>query len=308
MAGDLRAVAGLRRRLPGRARGSGRAARERALEGDGPGAVHAHRALRGHRRQAPRVPLRALDPGEVGGHAPDVPARDRAARRARADGARVGAAPNATHWTMEQEYLYTLLVHQLNTGNMAPGRDRLGLLAAARLEPAARSSTRCRARPRASSSTSPAAPACSGGPAPIPGRCCATSTPRRSPTSSTARWRRCGTRRRPTRGRRARSTRRASSILEKVRPAVAPSLQSDLRRDPRISCKVAARVRIGLARICRELAEKDAPDAAADSGGAEQIEVYAVADTPARRAARRRRTSTIRSSRASRRSPTRCGR
>jgi hypothetical protein len=69
------------------------------------------------------------------------------------------------------------------------------------------------------------------------------------------------------------------AILEKVRPSVAPNVLTDLRRDPRIACKVSARVRIGLTRICREFGAKEA-DAAADSGPAEQIEVYAVADAP----------------------------
>jgi hypothetical protein len=32
-----------------------------------------------------------------------------------------GAGQNQTPWTLEQEYLYVLLVHQLNTGNMTPG-------------------------------------------------------------------------------------------------------------------------------------------------------------------------------------------
>ena len=37
------------------------------------------------------------------------------------DAAVLGSAgPNATQWTVEQEYLYVLLVHQLNTGNMSP--------------------------------------------------------------------------------------------------------------------------------------------------------------------------------------------
>jgi hypothetical protein len=70
-----------------------------------------------------------------------------------------------------------------------------------------------------------------------------------------------------------------AAILEKVRPSVAPNVLTDLRRDARISCKVSARVRIGLGRICHELATKEASDAAPEPGG-EQIEVYAVADTP----------------------------
>jgi hypothetical protein len=67
------------------------------------------------------------------------------------------------------------------------------------------------------------------------------------------------------------------AILDKVRPAVAPNVDTELRKDPRTACTVSARVRIGLARICRELATKGLVDAAAEG---EQIEVYAVSDGP----------------------------
>jgi hypothetical protein len=70
------------------------------------------------------------------------------------------------------------------------------------------------------------------------------------------------------------------AILEKVRPAVSPNLNADLRRDPRVAVSVAARVRIGLGRICRDLATRDDEPANDASSGAEQIEVYAVADGP----------------------------
>jgi hypothetical protein len=67
------------------------------------------------------------------------------------------------------------------------------------------------------------------------------------------------------------------TILEKVRPAVSPNLNADLRRDPRIAVTVAAGVRVGLGRICRDLASKDTNEPANDSSAsAEQIEVYAV--------------------------------
>src|SRR5688572_9941149 len=48
-----------------------------------------------------------------------------------------GAGPNATSWTAEQEYLNVLLIQQLNTGNLSLAA-RLGVLAAARVEPQAR--------------------------------------------------------------------------------------------------------------------------------------------------------------------------
>jgi len=70
-------------------------------------------------------------------------------------------------------------------------------------------------------------------------------------------------------------------ILEKVRPVVAPNLHGDLRRSPRTPITVAAKVRVGLARICVELTPKAAVEPANDADvGNEQIEVFAVADGP----------------------------
>jgi hypothetical protein len=68
-------------------------------------------------------------------------------------------------------------------------------------------------------------------------------------------------------------------VLEKVRPVVAPNLYGDLRRAPRTPITVAAKVRIGLARICFELMSKAVAEPANDpDAGNEQIEVLAVAD------------------------------
>lgn len=71
-------------------------------------------------------------------------------------------------------------------------------------------------------------------------------------------------------------------ILEKVRPVVAPNLHGDLRRSPRTPVTVAAKVRVGLARICIELTPREIVEPAndADVGSNEQIEVFAVADSP----------------------------
>jgi hypothetical protein len=69
------------------------------------------------------------------------------------------------------------------------------------------------------------------------------------------------------------------AILDKVRPAVAPNLQTELRRDPRVPVSLPARVRVGLSRICRDLASREAPGEV-EGGGTEQIEVYAVSDGP----------------------------
>ena len=69
------------------------------------------------------------------------------------------------------------------------------------------------------------------------------------------------------------------SVLEKVRPAVAPNVNNDLRKDPRVACRVSAKVRIGLHRISRELASKELGDVGGDAGS-EQIEVFAVSSSP----------------------------
>ena len=68
-------------------------------------------------------------------------------------------------------------------------------------------------------------------------------------------------------------------VLEKVRPVVAPNLYGDLRRAPRTPVTVAAKVRVGLTRICVELRPKAVVEPANDpDAGNEQIEVFAVAD------------------------------
>ncbi|HET7095845.1 MAG TPA: hypothetical protein VFJ68_00550 [Casimicrobiaceae bacterium] len=70
-------------------------------------------------------------------------------------------------------------------------------------------------------------------------------------------------------------------VLEKIRPVVAPNLHGDLRRSPRTPITIAAKVRVGLARICAELTSRDTPEPANDpDAGSEQIEVFAVADSP----------------------------
>lgn len=192
-----------------------------------------------------------------------------------------GAAPNSTQWTMEQEYVYTLLVHQLNTGNMSPGEIDWAC-----------SQLRAWSR-RLAVDAVPRSP--EGFFVDIAGR---TGLQRRTGSDSGSMLRYVDTSPLADLIDRAMASLRQAevtdvgpagpinqqriAILEKVRPAVAPNLFADLRRDPRVSCKVSARVRIGLARICRELGH-DAPDATPDAGGAEQIEVYAVADTPHRR-------------------------
>ncbi|MDQ2963797.1 MAG: hypothetical protein M3R31_11670 [Pseudomonadota bacterium] len=71
------------------------------------------------------------------------------------------------------------------------------------------------------------------------------------------------------------------AVLRKIQPALAPSTLADLRRDPRTSVAVSAHVRIGLARICQDLTAKAAGEASTPVGsGNEQIEVFPVASAP----------------------------
>jgi hypothetical protein len=190
-----------------------------------------------------------------------------------------GAGQNQTPWTLEQEYLYVLLVHQLNTGNMTPGEIDWAC-----------SQLRAWSR-RLALDAVPRSP--EGFFVDIAGR---TGLQRRTGNDSGSMLRYLDTSSLADQIDRAiLSLRQAEStdqgpagpinqqriaILEKVRPSVAPNVLTDLRRDPRIACKVSARVRIGLARICREFGAKDVADAGADNGPTEQIEVYAVADAP----------------------------
>ena len=190
-----------------------------------------------------------------------------------------GAGQNQTPWTLEQEYVYVLLVHQLNTGNMTPSEIDWAC-----------SQLRAWSR-RLALDAVPRSP--EGFFVDIAGR---TGLQRRTGTDSGSMLRYLDTAaladqidRAIMALRQAENTdqgpagpinQQRIAILEKVRPSVAPNVLNDLRRDPRITCKVSARVRIGLARICREFGAKDVADAVPDGGPAEQIEVYAVADGP----------------------------
>jgi len=71
------------------------------------------------------------------------------------------------------------------------------------------------------------------------------------------------------------------AVLRKIQPAMSPSSHPELRRDPRVAVAVSARVRIGLGRICQDLTAKtteESPEASASS--TEQIEVYPVQGAP----------------------------
>jgi len=184
-----------------------------------------------------------------------------------------------TQWTVELEYLYVLLLQQLNTGNMTPAEldwataqlrawsRRLQLDAAPRsLEGffvdiggkaalSRRTGNESGAMLRYLDTT------------PLAEQLESTIVALRQAESTDQ-------------GPAAPINQQRIAILEKVSPSIAPNLNSELRRDPRIACKVAAKVRVGLARICHELSRQEGNETSPDAGsGGEQIEVYAVAAT-----------------------------
>jgi cyclic-di-GMP-binding protein len=190
------------------------------------------------------------------------------------------AGPGAMQWSAEQEYAYVLLVQQLNTGNLSPVEIDWA---------SAQMRAWCRKLEFASV------------PGASEGFCV-------DLTSKRGLMRRTGGESGPMMrfldttplfdqleraihalrqaeigepGTAAAVNQQRIAILEKVRPVVAPNLHGDLRRSPRTAVTVAAKVRVGLARICVELAPRDTPESANDAdAGSEQIEVYAVADRP----------------------------
>jgi hypothetical protein len=188
------------------------------------------------------------------------------------------AGPNATQWTIEQEYLFVLLVHQLNTGNLSP----------AELDWAS-AQLRAWSRKLALDGV-PRSP--EGFFVDVAGKA---GLVRRTGNDAGSMMRYLDTTALAEQLERAiHALRQAEatdqgpaavinqqrvSILERVRPAVAPNLNADLRRDPRIPVAAAAKVRVGLGRICADLAAKDINDIAAEQG-AEQIEVYEVSGGP----------------------------
>jgi len=188
------------------------------------------------------------------------------------------AGQGGTQWTVEQEYLFVLLVHQLNTGNLAPSELDW---ASAQLRAWAR---------RLTLDSAPRAP--EGFLVDLAGRA---GLARRTGSDAGSLLRYLDTT--PLAEQLERTVQALSqaetadganlalvnqqrmAILDKVRPAVAPNLQTELRRDPRVPVSLPARVRVGLSRISRDLASRDAPGEV-ESGGTEQIEVFAVAGGP----------------------------
>jgi cyclic-di-GMP-binding protein len=190
------------------------------------------------------------------------------------------AGTGAQPWSVEQEYLYVLLVHQLNTGNLCPteidwaGSQLRGWSRRLTLDPIPKSLEgffvdlagragliRRNGNDRGSMlryvDTTPLSEALERAVAAL-----------RDAEATDQ-------------GPVAAINRQRLSVLRKIHPAVSPSTLSDLRRDTRTSVAVSARVRIGLARICQDLASKASDDNAPEaSSGSEQIEVFPVAGAP----------------------------
>ena len=184
---------------------------------------------------------------------------------------------STTPWTVEQEYIYVLLIHQLNTGNMSPPQLDW---ATSQLRAWSRR-LQIDAVPRS----------LEGFFVDIAGR---SGLVRRTGNDSGSMLRYLDTTPLTEQLDRAIAALRQAedtdhgpaapinqqriAILEKVAPSLAPNLKAEMRRDRRIECAVTATVRIGLSRICQELTQKDAGTAADAAGSHEQIEVFAVAD------------------------------
>jgi hypothetical protein len=188
------------------------------------------------------------------------------------------AGAGAQPWTVEQEYLYVLLVHQLNTGNLGPQEvdwaasqlrawsRRLTLeqipksLEGFFVDLAGRAGlTKRNGNDRGSVlrylDTTPLADAMDR----------AVSALREAESTD--------------QGPIAAINQQRMAVLRKIQPAVSPSALADLRRDPRTAVAISARVRIGLPRICQDLAAKASGETPSDVGG-EHIEVFPVAGAP----------------------------
>ena len=182
---------------------------------------------------------------------------------------------NGTQWTVEQEYVFTLLLHQLNSGNLSPAN----LDWAASQVRAFSRKLELVALPKTME----------GFFVDIAGR---TGLSRRTGQDAGSMLRYLDTTalanqlditlaalrhsEETDQGPVGPINQQRAMILEKARAAVAPNLNTDMRRDPRTPCAVPARVRIGLARIQHELSKPANESMGGDTASGEQIEVYAV--------------------------------
>lgn len=189
------------------------------------------------------------------------------------------AGPGAMHWSSEQEYAYVLLVQQLNTGNLSPGDIDW---ASAQIRAWAR---------KLQFETVPTSEGFfvdlaskrglmrrTGGESGPMMRYLDT-TPLSDQLERAIHALRQTENGEP--GTAASVNQHRITVLEKCRPVVAPNLHGDLRRAPRTPVTVAAKVRVGLARICGELTPREISEPVGDTeAGSEQIEVFSVADSP----------------------------
>jgi hypothetical protein len=188
------------------------------------------------------------------------------------------AGATAQPWSAEQEYLYVLLVHQLNTGNLSPTEidwassqlrawsRRLSLeqipkslegffVDLAGREGLVRRTGNDRGSMLRYLDTTPL----------TEGMDRAISALRDSEMTD--------------QGPIAAINQQRLGVLRKIQPSMSSSSHADLRRDPRVAVAISARVRIGLSRICQDLSAKSA-ESGPDATGTEQIEVYPVAAAP----------------------------
>ena len=290
LAGDLRPVAGLHLRLPDGARGG----------------AAGSRAMRAGSRCSPLLFARLLHyygtdaklrvfryerwiPGEVDGSASHLPARLRARRRPRARPCCAARGPNATQWTVEQEYLYVLLIHQLNTGNLSPPQLDWAIVAAARVEPAPAARRRAALAGRLLRRHRRQARALSAAPATIRGsmlRYLDTTPLAEQLDRAIAALRQAES---TDQGPAAPINQQRIAILEKVRPRSRPTSTPTCGAIRASPCAVAGEGahRPG-AHLPGARARKDIGDRAGEAGdGHEQIEVFAVADGSRAQAQRR---------------------
>ncbi|MEP7208536.1 MAG: hypothetical protein ABI920_16480 [Casimicrobiaceae bacterium] len=188
----------------------------------------------------------------------------------------IGAGPNAAQWTVEQEFVNVLLIHQLNTGNLTPAEldwasaQLRGWSRRLALDVGPRSADGFYVR--------------------LSGK---TGLVRRSGNESGSMLRYLDTTELSNQldgaiislrraeladdGKASSINVQRLSILERVRPSVAPNLNAELRRDPRVPVQVEAKVRVGLSRICRDLTTESA-GVPIQADATEHIEVFAVND------------------------------
>src|ERR1700681_3677482 len=187
------------------------------------------------------------------------------------------AGADAQPWSVEQEYLYGLLVHQLNTGNLSPTEiDWAG--------------SQLRAWSR-SLSLEQIPKSIEGFFVDLAGR---EGIVRRTGNDRGSMLRYLDTMplaegmdramnalrdaEMTDQGPIAAINQQRLGVLRKIQPVLAPTFHTELRRDPRTTVAISARVRIGLSRICVDISAQ-AEDASTESS-TEQIEVFPVAGAP----------------------------